>query len=297
MASNRVVVRLRPGSDADSIHIPKQGYYTQVNPPMPYLEKIADQWMAAKGNAQPDCLPAIQRGSDHDHLTLNMWTSTSTDIPVRSTSTFQIASTHTLSTLWRTVVVALGAPVQYAVAQPAFFRGPSRTLLACGVEVWHRGIVLYIRDLPEGAELSRHEVTDELQLYDEEKGEFKTPGWRAGLVTETAPAATIADLIKEGEASVNVAVDESHLRLSEYTNTPIRVLQCTSKPETSTSPPGLLRSLTLLSDPSIRCGQRAYQLHTAPCSMNFNTRNMATGRSPEQRGYQEPGHVKLHPSR
>jgi hypothetical protein len=65
-------------------------------------------------------------------------------------------------------------------------------------------IVLYIRDLPEGIDLVRHEVTNELQLYNEEKGEYDTPEWRAGLVTEKATGSTIADLIEE-DASMNVS--------------------------------------------------------------------------------------------
>jgi hypothetical protein len=52
MSPNRVVVRLRPGSDADPTHVPKQDHYTQINPPTIYLEKIADQWMASQGQAR-----------------------------------------------------------------------------------------------------------------------------------------------------------------------------------------------------------------------------------------------------
>jgi hypothetical protein len=80
MAINRVVVRLRPGSDGDASHIPKQGHYTQVNPPTLYLEKLGDQWMAAKGEARPgvkyilESLPAgytlwqRPRGSNAQHV-------------------------------------------------------------------------------------------------------------------------------------------------------------------------------------------------------------------------------------
>ncbi|KAH7086511.1 hypothetical protein FB567DRAFT_445029 [Paraphoma chrysanthemicola] len=54
MASNPVVVRLRPGcSDGDALHVPKQGGpHTQVNPPTPYLEKIGQQWMTDRGEAK-----------------------------------------------------------------------------------------------------------------------------------------------------------------------------------------------------------------------------------------------------
>jgi hypothetical protein len=58
-------------------------------------------------------------------------------------------------------------------------------------------IIMYIRDLPKGVELVRHEVTDQIQLYDEEKGEFEIPEWRAGLVTEIAKGSTFADLVDE----------------------------------------------------------------------------------------------------
>jgi hypothetical protein len=53
MDPRRVVVRLRPGSDADPTHLPKQGKYTEINPPTLYLEKIGQQWMEARGEAHP----------------------------------------------------------------------------------------------------------------------------------------------------------------------------------------------------------------------------------------------------
>ncbi|KAF2627585.1 hypothetical protein BU25DRAFT_50603 [Macroventuria anomochaeta] len=49
----RVVVRLRPGTDGNASHVPKPGTHTQLNPPTLYLEKIGDQWMKARGEAQP----------------------------------------------------------------------------------------------------------------------------------------------------------------------------------------------------------------------------------------------------
>ncbi|KAJ4375486.1 hypothetical protein N0V86_007017 [Didymella sp. IMI 355093] len=49
----RVVVRLRPGTDGDASHTPKSGTHVELNPPTLYLEKIADQWMKARGEAQP----------------------------------------------------------------------------------------------------------------------------------------------------------------------------------------------------------------------------------------------------
>jgi hypothetical protein len=80
MSPKRVIVRLRPGSDADPTHVPKQRHYTQVNPPTLYLEKIADQWMAAKGETRPgvkyilESLPTgytlwqRPRGSNSQHI-------------------------------------------------------------------------------------------------------------------------------------------------------------------------------------------------------------------------------------
>ncbi|KAF2128021.1 hypothetical protein P153DRAFT_367925, partial [Dothidotthia symphoricarpi CBS 119687] len=53
MSANRTVVRLRPGcSDGDATHIPRPGKCTQVNPPTLYLEKIGQQWMEERGEAQ-----------------------------------------------------------------------------------------------------------------------------------------------------------------------------------------------------------------------------------------------------
>lgn len=52
MSSGRVTVPLRPGSDGDATHVPRPGSHTQVIPPTLYLEKIADKWMNARGEAQ-----------------------------------------------------------------------------------------------------------------------------------------------------------------------------------------------------------------------------------------------------
>ncbi|USP79105.1 uncharacterized protein yc1106_06379 [Curvularia clavata] len=49
----RVVVRLIPGcSDGDPLHAPPPGY-SQITPPTLYLEKIAQQWVTQRGEAQP----------------------------------------------------------------------------------------------------------------------------------------------------------------------------------------------------------------------------------------------------
>jgi hypothetical protein len=47
-------VQLRPGSDGNVLHIPRPGTHTQLNPPTLYLEKIGQQWMEARGEAQPN---------------------------------------------------------------------------------------------------------------------------------------------------------------------------------------------------------------------------------------------------
>jgi hypothetical protein len=49
----RVVVRLRPGTDGDATHAPRNGTHEQLDPPTLYLEKLGDQWMQARGEAQP----------------------------------------------------------------------------------------------------------------------------------------------------------------------------------------------------------------------------------------------------
>ncbi|KAF3041657.1 hypothetical protein E8E12_001341 [Didymella heteroderae] len=49
----RVVVRLRPGTDGDATHTPRAGTHEKLDPPTLYLEKIGDQWMQARGEAQP----------------------------------------------------------------------------------------------------------------------------------------------------------------------------------------------------------------------------------------------------
>ena len=49
----RVVVRLRSGSDGNATHVPRNGTHEQLDPPTLYLEKVGDQWMRARGEAQP----------------------------------------------------------------------------------------------------------------------------------------------------------------------------------------------------------------------------------------------------
>jgi hypothetical protein len=56
-----VVVRLRPGSDADAMHRPVGSSFTEVNPPTIYLEKIATEWMKARGEAQPGVSYILER--------------------------------------------------------------------------------------------------------------------------------------------------------------------------------------------------------------------------------------------
>ena len=45
MASGRVIVPLRPGSDGDATHRPNNVKITEVNPPTLYLEKLGTLWM------------------------------------------------------------------------------------------------------------------------------------------------------------------------------------------------------------------------------------------------------------
>jgi hypothetical protein len=62
MSQGRTVVPIRPGcSDGDALHVPKQGQYTQVDPPTLYLEKIAQQWMQRRGEARPDSKYILDR--------------------------------------------------------------------------------------------------------------------------------------------------------------------------------------------------------------------------------------------
>jgi hypothetical protein len=52
MSAKRVSVPLRSGSDGDPTHVPTAGSKTQVDPPALYLEKIGQQWIEARGQAQ-----------------------------------------------------------------------------------------------------------------------------------------------------------------------------------------------------------------------------------------------------
>lgn len=53
-------------------------------------------------------------------------------------------------------------------------------------------ITLFLRDLPSGTEIMRHEITGEYQMYNEDAEEFLgAPPWEAGLVGEV-PAASVA---------------------------------------------------------------------------------------------------------
>ena len=75
-----ITVPLKPGSDADATHRPGDGGYTLVDPPTLYLEKLAQQWMKARGEPRPgvnyilEALPAgyslyqKPRKSDPSHV-------------------------------------------------------------------------------------------------------------------------------------------------------------------------------------------------------------------------------------
>lgn len=52
VSPHRAVVQLRGGSDGDASHIPKPGTHIQLDPPTLYLEKIGQQWLEARGEAQ-----------------------------------------------------------------------------------------------------------------------------------------------------------------------------------------------------------------------------------------------------
>jgi hypothetical protein len=333
MSPNRDVVRLHPGSDADPTHVPKQGHYTQLTPPTLYLEKIADQWMASKGEARPgvkyilEALPAgytmwqRPRPSDARHFDKYLYGHPSQkhfDSPNRFYPHFEYIMANGGSSIGCQCTVCCGSAGVLPRASPnssrmrsgsvaskrsaasntsvpvhsrpsghtstvSVKRVPSRSVLPLPGPVTHKpiaykgrpktisvgmdtsnvdlegtpdiyknlvdklrqqghvdepiqeplspdwradqeilpemlanvrtkehwlprngDIILYIRDLPKGIQLVRHEIEDAIQMYDEEKGEFETPEWRAGLVTEMATGATIADLVDE-DASMNVS--------------------------------------------------------------------------------------------
>jgi hypothetical protein len=61
MSLGQVVVPLRPGSDGDATHRPKDQVYIQVVPPTLYLEKLGQQWMKARGDALPNVSYTLER--------------------------------------------------------------------------------------------------------------------------------------------------------------------------------------------------------------------------------------------
>ncbi|RAR06253.1 transcription-silencing protein clr2 [Stemphylium lycopersici] len=77
-------------------------------------------------------------------------------------------------------------------------------------------IVLYVQDLPEGVVFARSHNTNELHLYHQQSETFLGhPKWKAGLVTEVAPRATIADLVDPPSDS---NVSNSGLRVEPIPN-------------------------------------------------------------------------------
>jgi hypothetical protein len=50
--NSKVVVPLKPGSDADATHRPVGNAYSHIDPPTLYLEKLGQQWMQARGEAR-----------------------------------------------------------------------------------------------------------------------------------------------------------------------------------------------------------------------------------------------------
>jgi hypothetical protein len=66
-------------------------------------------------------------------------------------------------------------------------------------------IVLFVRDLPSGVEILRHEVTGEFQMYDEETEELLgPPQWEAGLVTEVPTEPIAVTDLHRSETETNV---------------------------------------------------------------------------------------------
>ncbi|KAF2853500.1 hypothetical protein T440DRAFT_390092 [Plenodomus tracheiphilus IPT5] len=61
MSPGHVVVRLKSGSDGDATHVPASGVYTQVDPPLLYLEKTAQQWMDRRGEARKHVKYILER--------------------------------------------------------------------------------------------------------------------------------------------------------------------------------------------------------------------------------------------
>jgi hypothetical protein len=65
-------------------------------------------------------------------------------------------------------------------------------------------IILYLREMPDGVDLVRHDVTEELVLYDQDEEEFLcSPEWEAGLVTEVATGTvTMSDLVEDSNQNI-----------------------------------------------------------------------------------------------
>ncbi|KAF2638215.1 hypothetical protein P280DRAFT_78409 [Massarina eburnea CBS 473.64] len=60
----KIVVPLRAASDGDPTHRPVGTGYTEVDPPTLYLEKIATEWMRARGEAAPGISYTLERLPD-----------------------------------------------------------------------------------------------------------------------------------------------------------------------------------------------------------------------------------------
>jgi hypothetical protein len=58
--AGQVIVPLKPGSDADATHRPVGTAYALVDPPTLYLEKLAQQWMKARGESRPGVTYILQ---------------------------------------------------------------------------------------------------------------------------------------------------------------------------------------------------------------------------------------------
>lgn len=85
-------------------------------------------------------------------------------------------------------------------------------------------IVMFIRHLADGVSVTRHNVTNELCLYDEQTDDLlDVPRWEAGLVTEVAQTPTITDLLELTKNS-NVSCSSMRVELIPNPNNPDKSL-------------------------------------------------------------------------
>ncbi|EUC34578.1 hypothetical protein COCCADRAFT_93167 [Bipolaris zeicola 26-R-13] len=84
-------------------------------------------------------------------------------------------------------------------------------------------IIMFIRHLADGVAVTRHDITNELCLYDEQTDEFlDVPRWEAGLVTEVAQTPT-TDLLDSTKNS-NGSCSDMRVELIPHPNNPDKSL-------------------------------------------------------------------------